>query len=74
MLLIDLKKGDEARIIKIDADKALKDRLRSFGVMRGETLNVKGCSLGKQTIEIEVGATLLALRAEEAQKIEIEKI
>jgi len=74
MFLSQMKKGEEARIININADKSLRDRLRSFAVMRGETLKVKGCSLGKQTMEIEVGGTLLALRAEEAEKIEIEKI
>ena len=74
MHLIDLKKGNRATIIKIHAVKALKDRLSSFGVMRGEELTVKGCSLGKQTIEIEVGSTLIALRADEAKLIEVEKL
>ena len=71
MVLSDIKKGDKAEIVKIHADKALKDRLSSFGVMRGEVLHVKGCSLAKQTMEIEVGSTLIALRADEADKIEI---
>ena len=71
MVLSDIQKGDSAEIVKIHADKALKDRLSSFGVMRGETLLVKGCSLGKQTMEIKVGSTLIALRADEAEKIEI---
>lgn len=74
MRLHELHKGDKAEIIRIHADKALKDRLNSFGVMRGEELTVKGCSIGKQTMEIEVGSTLLALRAEEAEKIEVEKL
>ena len=74
MRLNELHKGDKAEIIKIHADKALKDRLNSFGVMRGEELTVKGCSIGKQTMEIEVGSTLIALRAEEAEKIEVEKL
>jgi len=74
MNLTELTKGNKAQIIKIHADKALKDRLNSFGVMRGEELLVKGCSLGKQTIEIEVGATLIALRKDEAQKIEVEQL
>ena len=74
MNLTELSKGNKAQIIKIHADKALKDRLNSFGVMRGEELLVKGCSLGKQTIEIEVGATLIALRKDEAQKIEVEQL
>jgi ferrous iron transport protein A len=74
MVLSDLRKGMEAEIVKIHADKALKDRLTSFGVMRGETLLVKGCSLAKQTMEIEVGSTLIAVRADEADKIEVTKI
>jgi len=71
MVLSDIRKGDKAEIVKIHADKALKDRLSSFGVMRGEVLHVKGCSLAKKTMEIEVGSTLIALRADEADKIEI---
>jgi len=74
MHLIDLKKGNKATIVKIHADKALRDRLTSFGVMRGEELIVKGCSLAKQTMEIEVGSTLIAVRADEAKLIEIEQI
>jgi ferrous iron transport protein A len=74
MNLTELTKGNRAQIVKIHADKALKDRLNSFGVMRGEELLVKGCSLAKQTMEIEVGSTLIALRRDEAQKIEVEKI
>ena len=74
MRLDELHKGDRAEIVKIHADKALKDRLASFGVMRGEELAVKGCSLAKQTMEVEVSGTLLALRKEEAEKIEVEKL
>ncbi len=74
MRLDELHKGDRAEIVKIHADKALKDRLASFGVMRGEELTVKGCSIAKQTMEVEVGGTLLALRKEEAEKIEVEKL
>ena len=72
MVLSDLHKGNRATIVKIHADKALKDRLHSFGVMRGEEITVKGCSLAKQTMEIEVGSTLIALRADEAKLIEVE--
>jgi ferrous iron transport protein A len=74
MVLSELHKGDKAEIININADKALKDRLISFGVMRGETLVIKGCSLARQTMEIEVGSTHIALRAEEASKIEVRQI
>jgi ferrous iron transport protein A len=74
MKLSELTKGDKAEIIKINADKVLRDRFSSFGVMRGEELLVKGCSLAKQTMEIEVGSTLIAVRADEADKIEVQKI
>jgi len=74
MKLTELTKGDKAEIIRIHADKALKDRLTSFGVMRGEELIVKGCSIAKQTMEIEVGSTLIALRKDEAEKIEVKSI
>jgi len=74
MVLSELTKGNRAKIIKIHADKALRDRLNSFGVMKGEELTVKGCSIAKQTMEIEVGSTLIALRADEAAKIEVERI
>ena len=60
--------------IKVTKQRSLKDRLTSFGVMRGETLLIKGCSIAKQTMEIEIGSTLIALRADEAGKIEIEQI
>jgi ferrous iron transport protein A len=74
MKLTELTKGDSAEIVKIHAEKPLRDRLSSFGVMRGEMLTVKGCSLAKQTMEIEVGSTLIAVRADEAEKIEVKEI
>ncbi len=74
MLLNKLRKGDQAEIIKIHADKALRDRFISFGLMRGENIIVKTCSLAKQTMEIKVGATAIALRADEAGKIEVRKL
>jgi ferrous iron transport protein A len=74
MKLSELKKGEHAVIVKIDADKALKERLASLGMMRGEEIELKGCSIGKQTIEVDVGGTLIALRAEEAEKIEVERV
>lgn len=74
MKLSELTKGDQAEIVKVNADKVLRDRLTSLGVMRGEKLMVRGCSLAKQTMEIEVGSTLIAVRADEADKIDVEKI
>ena len=72
MTLLELKKGMPATIVKVHADKALKERLSAFGVIRGEEVILKGSSLGRKTIEIKVGATLIALRADEAKMIEVE--
>jgi Fe2+ transport system protein FeoA len=74
MLLNKLHKGDRAIIVKVHAEKVLRDRFASFGIMRGEEILVKACSLAKQTMEIEIGATAVALRAEEAERIEVKKI
>ena len=74
MKLSQLRKGDKAVIVRINADKALKERLASFGMLRGEEVEIKGCSVGKQTLEVDVDGTLLALRAEEAEKIEVDKL
>ncbi len=74
MKLSELQKGDRAMIKKIESSEDLKVRLASFGVVRGSELSVEACSIGKQTMEILVDDTLIGLRAEEAEKIEVEKI
>ena len=72
MFLVELKKGQSATILKIHAQQALKERLNSLGIYKGEKLTVRGCSLAKQTIEIDIEGTLIALRADEARKIEVD--
>ena len=74
MKLSELHRGDRALIKKIETSEDLKTRLFSFGVARGSELTIEACSLGKQTIEIMVDDTLIGLRADEAEKIEVEKI
>ena len=74
MFLNELRKGERGEIVMVHAEKALRDRFSSFGLMRGEEILIKACSLARQTMEIEVGATAIALRAEEAEKIEVNKI
>jgi ferrous iron transport protein A len=71
MNLLNLEPNQKATIVAIQAQSPLKERLLSFGVVRGEEVTLKSFSLGKQTVEIEVGSTLLALRADEAKKIEV---
>ncbi len=56
---------------KLNCDEELKQRFHSFGIRKGAKIVVKNFSLGKKTIEVEVNRTFIALRIEEAKKIEI---
>lgn len=73
MRLSECSKNDIVKIINIDAPKDFIARLQSFGIVRGEEIKIKSCSLGKRTIEILVDTTNIALRYDEAKKIEVEK-
>lgn len=74
MTVDKLKKGQNAIIKNINADKSLKDRLISFGIMQDENIELKTHSLAKNTFEVQVGGTLVALREDEAKKIEVKII
>ena len=69
-----LKRGDRARIKEIHAGRELKHRMKSFGLYQGVEFEIKNFSLGKNTVELQVGNSLVALRKGEMEKIEIEKI
>jgi ferrous iron transport protein A len=73
MVLSELHKGEHAEIVRLNADKVLRDRFASFGVLPGEYVVVQECSLAKQTIEINVDGTIVALRKQEADKIIVER-
>jgi len=74
MVLSELHKGERAEIVRLNADKTLRDRFASFGVLPGERVVVQECSLARQTIEIDVEGTIIALRKEEADKILVERL
>ena len=72
MKLSELKKQEEATVKKVNATGDLKQRLASFGLLKGANIKIIDCSLGKSTIEVMVDGTLLALRKSEAENIEVE--
>ncbi len=74
MNIYHLNVGERGTILKINAGKTLKARMKSFGIYPGVEFVVKAFSLGKNNVELEVGRTLVALRKGEMDKIEIEKI
>ena len=72
--LLDCKKACRVKVVKLNAPSELKQRLISFGIMKEVELEVLEHAPGKSTIEIKVGKTRIALRAQEAELIEVEKI
>jgi len=71
MMLNMLEKGHSAVITAIDASKELKSRFNSFGIVKGAVVNVEQYSLAKQTMEIKINKTRMALRFSEAERVEI---
>ena len=72
--LTDCKKKCKAKVTKLNADTALKQRLISFGIMKEAIIEVIEYAPAKSTVKIKVGKTRIALRSEEAELIEVEKI
>lgn len=73
MKLSELKVGEVGIIKKINAKEPLKSRLLSFGITRNQKIKILEHTLAKNTFEIEVNNTKIALREEEAEQIEIIK-
>ena len=72
--LIECNKACKVKVLKLNAQSDLKQRLISFGIMKEAEIEVLEHAPGKSTIEIKVGKMRIALRAEEAELIEVEKV
>ncbi|WP_373034998.1 ferrous iron transport protein A [Sulfurimonas sp.] len=72
--LKDCKKACKVKVIKLHASTDLKQRLISFGIMKEAIIEVLEYSPAKSTIEVKVGKMRIALRAQEAELIEVEKL
>ena len=72
MQLTELQINQHAKVKKIDCNSELKQRFYSFGVIKGAEIFIQNISLAKNTIEIVVEDTSIALRFEEAKSIEVE--
>ena len=73
-LLSACSKGGVATVTKINANGALKQRLISFGLMKGTEITMLECGLTKSTFEIKIGSVNIALRREEAELIEVSDV
>jgi ferrous iron transport protein A len=72
--LKDCKKTCKVRVVKLNAKSDLKQRFISFGIMKEAIIEVLEYSPAKSTMEVKIGKTRIALRAQEAELIEVEKI
>ena len=71
MTLDQLAKGESAIITAIHANRELKNRFNSFGLVKGARISVEERSLGKKTIRVRINKTRIALRSAEAEQIEV---
>ena len=74
MCLLQMKVGDIAAVDAIHIQGALKHRLNSLGVMRDSEICIKNYGWFKSTVQIMINRTLIALRKDEAELIEVHKI
>lgn len=72
--LLECQKGDRVIVKKLNAANELKQRLISFGIMKEAELEFLEYAPRKKTIEVKVGKMRLALRAEEAELIEVQTV
>ena len=72
--LATCKIGEKVKVLKLSADAGLKQRFISFGIMKEAVVEILEHSPAKSTLEIKVGKMRVALRAKEAEMIEVEAV
>lgn len=72
MTLDELNINDIAIIKSINCDSFLKNRFYSLGIVKGAKIEIEKITLARNTIEIKINKSSFALRASEAEKIEVE--
>lgn len=72
MKLDQLKSGSRARVIAIDGDNPLAQRLMTLGLLEGTTVRMIRRALGGDPLEVDVMGYALSLRRAEAKQIDIE--
>ncbi len=73
MDITDLKIGEEAIIKKVKAKEPIKGRLHAMGIAKGNKIRLLDHTLKKQTWEVDVEGTRVALRDEEAKAVEVQR-
>ena len=72
MTLDQLSVGQEAVVLDIHAGKELKRRLFSFGLVKGTRVKLTEQTLKRNTFEVQIDRSMVALRKGEAQKVQVQ--
>ncbi|MGM0533435.1 MAG: FeoA family protein [Campylobacterota bacterium] len=72
MTLDQLSVGQEAIVTDIDSGRELKRRLLSFGLVKGTKIKLTERTLKRNTFEVQVDRSMVALRKGEAQKVQVQ--
>lgn len=70
--LKDLKPGDTAKVVRINAEGALKRRIMDMGLTRGTNVTFRKVAPFGDPIEITVRGYELSIRKDEAEHVVIE--
>lgn len=74
MCLLQLKEGEFASVDAINVDGLLKQRLRAMGLTTDARICVRHFGWFKSTVQVMINRSLIALRKEEAEKIEVHRV
>ncbi|MFA6760593.1 MAG: FeoA family protein [Sulfuricurvum sp.] len=69
--LNEFEKGSKLKIIAILAEGELKKRLISFGLIKGERVEIVEYAPSKTALKVQVGKSSIALRRDEAKMIKV---
>ncbi|MCS6887755.1 MAG: ferrous iron transport protein A [Chloroflexus sp.] len=72
MTLDQLVRGQQAVIVRIDGDRALRRRLLDMGLIHGETVTLSGVAPLGDPLEVTVKGYRLSLRKADARCIQVE--
>ena len=70
--LKDVKVGEDAKIVKLHGEGAVKRRIMDMGITKGVEVNVRKVAPLGDPIEVTVRGYELSLRKEDAKEIEVE--
>ncbi|MCG6906036.1 MAG: ferrous iron transport protein A [Desulfobacteraceae bacterium] len=74
MRLSEMREGQQATIVRIGGNGALRRRILEMGMIKGTEIRVEKYAPLKDPIEIVVKGAHLSLRVEEAAQITVESL